>query len=67
MIGTGQSTSFTLNDINRMLSGMDGGMSYNYIGQEAQAGEQTLTRDYLTRLLNQLNPQGGKLTFLIFL
>ncbi|XP_060577502.1 uncharacterized protein LOC132734719 isoform X5 [Ruditapes philippinarum] len=59
MIGTGQSTSFTLNDINRMLSGMDGGMSYNYIGQEAQAGEQTLTRDYLTRLLNQLNPQGG--------
>ena len=49
---------FTLQDIERMLTGMDNGIMYNYNGQRAQPGEKQLTRDQLIQLKNVLAEKG---------
>lgn len=56
-----QLPTFTIADVEQMLQGMSRGIQYNYQGLEASPGEPVLTREYLSNLLNQLDPQRGKI------
>jgi hypothetical protein len=56
MLETGQ---FTLQDIDRMLTGMDNGFIYNYNGQQAQPGEKTLSRNELNQFKKELAEKGN--------
>ena len=51
-------TFFTMDDIFKMLEGMDRGLKYNYQGTVAKEGEKTLTRDQLEQLMSRINKQG---------
>lgn len=56
-----QLPTFVVADVERMLQGMDRGIQYNYQGLEATPGEPVLTREYLSTLLKQLDPQRSKI------
>lgn len=52
-------TAFTFDDINRMLTGMDSGLLYNYQGVEAAPGDVTLTREKLNQFKVDPNATGN--------
>ncbi|XP_053373770.1 uncharacterized protein LOC123532644 isoform X6 [Mercenaria mercenaria] len=56
--GAMETASFTLEDVNRMLNGMDSGKSYNYDGMEARFGERALTRKQLEQFMADLKRKG---------